>query len=165
MHIEPFHSWRVQKSIRNNVMCICRWVSRHVREALFGKKKSLPGKTSIKAKRSIGYNVERWHAYRISCVRSASGELKVWRTIPRVGSRWRVREVACWKSKLSLHAIIMILSWQVYCIGSELWRHMTRKNQKIARSPHILGRLNACANSVYQALLRFSRAPGTRLRL
>ena len=40
---------------------------------------------------------------------------------------------------------------------------MTRKNQKIARSPHILGRLNACANSVYQALLRFSRAPGTRL--
>ena len=25
------------------------------------------------------------------------------------------------------------------------------------------GRLNACAHSVYQALLRFSRAPGTRL--
>ena len=40
---------------------------------------------------------------------------------------------------------------------------MTRKNQKIAQSAHILGRLNACANSVYQALLHFSCAPGTRL--
>ena len=39
----------------------------------------------------------------------------------------------------------------------------TMKNQKIARSPHTLGRLNACANSVYQALFRFLRAPGTRL--
>ena len=29
----------------------------------------------------------------------------------------------------------------------------------------MLGRLNACANSVYQALLRFSHAPGTRLEL
>jgi len=27
----------------------------------------------------------------------------------------------------------------------------------------IVTKLNACANSVYQALLRFSRAPGTRL--
>ena len=43
--------------------------------------------------------------------------------------------------------------------------HITRKNQKIARTPHILGRLNACANSVYKALLRFSRAPGMRLRI
>ena len=55
------------------------------------------------------------------------------------------------------------ISWQVYYIESELWRHITRKNQKIVRSPHTLGRLNACANSVYQALPRFSRAPGTRL--
>ena len=62
------------------------------------------------------------------------------------------------QSELSLHAIIV--SWQVYYIESKLWRHITRKNQKIARSPHILGRLNACSNSVYQALFRFSRAPG-----
>ena len=60
------------------------------------------------------------------------------------------------KHELSLHAII--LSWQVYYIESELWRHMAQKNQKIAQSPHILGRLNACTNSVYQVLLRFSRA-------
>ena len=71
------------------------------------------------------------------------------------------RSVAVLQSELSLHAIIV--SWQVYYIESELWRHITRKNQKIARSPHILGRLKTCANSVYQALLRFSRAPGTRL--
>ena len=44
-----------------------------------------------------------------------------------------------------------------------VWRHVMWKNQKIARNPHILGRLNACANSVYQALLRFYRMPGTRL--
>ena len=37
---------------------------------------------------------------------------------------------------------------------------MTWKNQKIARSPHILGRLNACANIVYQVHLRFLCAPG-----
>ena len=48
-----------------------------------------------------------------------------------------------------LHTII-ILSWQVYYIKSELWCHITQKNQKIVRSLHILGRLNACANSVYQ---------------
>ena len=40
---------------------------------------------------------------------------------------------------------------------------MTQKNQKIAPSPYILGRLNTCANSVYQALLHFSHAPGMRL--
>ena len=45
----------------------------------------------------------------------------------------------------------------------ELWRHITRKNQKIVRTPHILGRLNACENSVYQALLRFLRSLRTRL--
>jgi len=71
------------------------------------------------------------------------------------------RSVAVRQSELSLHAIIV--SWQVYYIESELWRHITRKNQKIVRSTHIWGRLNACANSVYQALLRFSRAPVTRL--
>ena len=45
-----------------------------------------------------------------------------------------------------------LLSWQIDYIEAELWRHMTRK---IARSPHILWRLNACGNSVYQALLVF----------
>ena len=60
------------------------------------------------------------------------------------------RSVAVLQSELSLHAIV--ISWQVYYIESELWRHITRKNQKIPRSPHILGRLIACANSVYQAL-------------
>ena len=77
-----------------------------------------------------------------------------------VASRWRAWKITCWKSELALHAII--LSWQVYYIESELWRHITRKNQKIARTPHILGRLNACTNSVYQALLRFSRTSETR---
>ena len=71
------------------------------------------------------------------------------------------RSVAVLQSELSWHAIIV--SWQVYYIESELWRHVTWKNQKIARSPHILGRLDTCANSVYQVLLPFSRAPGTRL--
>ena len=41
---------------------------------------------------------------------------------------------------------------------------MTRKNQKIAQSPHTMGRLNACENSVYQALLHSSNVPGTRLQ-
>ena len=71
------------------------------------------------------------------------------------------RSVAVLGSEHSLHAIV--LSWQVYYIESKLWRQITQKNQKIARSPHILGRLNACTNSVYQALLHFSRTPGARL--
>ena len=36
---------------------------------------------------------------------------------------------------------------------------MTWKNQKIAWSPHILGKLNACANIVYQAHPGFLCAP------
>ena len=100
-------------------------------------------------------------AYWISCVRSASGQLKDSRTILGIASCWRAWEITCWNSELSLHAII--LSWQVYYIEPELWRHMARKNQKIAWSPHILGRLNTCANSVYQALLHFLCTPGTRL--
>ena len=83
------------------------------------------------------------------------------RTILGVTSRWRAWEIVCWKSELSLHAII--LSWQVYYIESELWCHITRKNQKIAQAPHILLRLNACANNMYQVLLHFSHTPGTRL--
>ena len=37
---------------------------------------------------------------------------------------------------------------------------MTQKNQKIAQTPHILGRFNACENSVYQALPFFTHTPG-----
>jgi len=47
------------------------------------------------------------------------------------------RSVAGLQSELSLHGIIF--SWQVYYVESEPWRHITWKNQKIARSPHILG--------------------------
>ena len=49
------------------------------------------------------------------------------------------QEIACWKSELSLHTII--LSWQFYYIESELWHPKTRKNQKITWSPHILGEI------------------------
>ena len=78
------------------------------------------------------------------------------RTILGVTSCWRAWEIACWKSEVWLHAVI--LSWQAYYIESELWHHITQKNQKIA--PH----LGEIANSVYQALLHFSRAPGTSLK-
>ena len=66
-------------------------------------------------------------------------------------SHWRAWEIACWKSEFSLHAIILA-TWQFYYIESELWCHMTRKNQKIAQGPHLLGRFNACKNSVCQVL-------------
>ena len=107
-------------------------------------------------------------AYRISCakckqiVESLETALcSGLTTILGVTSQWRAREIVCWKSELSLHAII--LSWQVYYVESELWCHITQKNQKIVRTPHILGRLNTCANNVYQALLHFSHTPEMRL--
>ena len=86
-------------------------------------------------------------AYRISCakckqiVESLETALcSGLTTILGVTSQWRAREIVCWKSELSLHAII--LSWLVYYVESELWCHITQKNQKIVRTPHILGRLN-----------------------
>ena len=65
-----------------------------------------------------------------SSVRSASGELKVWRTILGVGSRWRAWEIACWKSKLALSHYIILTSLLYRC-------QMTRKNPKIACSPRM----------------------------
>ena len=46
---------------------------------------------------------------------------------------------------LKNHIILTSLLYNEF----KLWRHMTRKNPKIARSPHILGRLT----SVFRARL------------
>ena len=73
-------------------------------------------------------------AYRISSVRSASGELKVWRTILSLGvrSRWRAREIACWKSQLSLHALTILL-YRVRTLTS----HDTEESKNSPESPYL----------------------------
>ena len=56
----------------------------------------------------------------------------------------------------------IILTSLLYRVRT-LTSHDTEESENSPESPH-LGEINACANSVYQALLRFTRAPGTRLR-
>ena len=69
-------------------------------------------------------------AYRISCVRSASGELKVWRTILGVGSRWRARVIACWKP-ITRHYTILL--YRVRTLTS----HYTEESENSPESPHL----------------------------
>ena len=58
------------------------------------------------------------------------------RSILEVASRSRAWEIARRKPQLSLHTII--LSWQVYYIESEIWRHITRKeSENSPDSPHL----------------------------
>ena len=125
---------------------------------LLGKKKDSQERLAsrISALLDIMLNDERWQRF-TSQVCEVQAES--WKFRDANDGPHKVKEVSGCEAIWTF----IIVSWQVYYIESELWRHITWKNQKIARSPHILGRLNACANSVYQVLLRFSCAPGTRL--
>ena len=101
-------------------------------------------------------------AYRISCPkckrRVESSENHTWGRKSLKGLRIRLLKI---QTFITSHYII--LTSLLYRVQTLMSHNM--ENPKIAQSPHILGRLNACTNSVYRALLRFSHTPGDKAML